>query len=359
MDTQNQKSGIPQVDLSELMKQLMAGRRLIMKLTLLSAVIGVIIAFSIPREYTCSVKLAPEESKPGISGNISDLAAIAGLNIGISNEEGVNQTLFPDIVHSTPFVAGLLKMNVSEKDGGSPITLYHYLDKRIKSPWWSHIIAFPFRIMNLIRYGRSTDNASALNPYNLSYKQEEVFNSLKERITVNPDKKNGIITAGVTMQDPAVAAMVSDSLVTKLEQYMIRYRTSKANQDLEFALKVFEESRNEYYTAQKNLAGFVDRNKNIVQESVLIERKRLENEQALAYSVYSNLAQQVEMAKLKVQEKTPSFTIIEPARIPVKKSNASRLLIILAVCFFGALAGAVKVIWSGWGKIQTYEQTIL
>lgn len=355
MDTQNQKSGIPQVDLSELLKQLLAGRRLILKLTLFSVAIGLIIAFSIPREYTCPVKLAPEESRPGISGNISDLAAIAGLNIGISSEEGINQTLFPDIAHSTPFIAGLLEMNVTDKDGSTPMTLYYYLDKRIKSPWWSHVIAFPFKVMNLIRYGRNADNASVVNPYNLSYKQEEVFNSLKERITVNPDKKNGMITAGVTMQDPTVAAMVSDSLVAKLEQYMIRYRTSKANQDLEFALKVFEESRNEYYTAQKNLAGFVDRNKNIVQESVLIERKRLENEQALAYSVYSNLAQQVELAKLKVQEKTPSFTVIEPARIPVRKSNASRLLIILAVCFFGATSGAVKVIWSSWGKIESYE----
>ena len=353
MDDQKSKIENPEIDLLELVRQLWAKKGFIVKITAIAMVVGLVVAFSIPREYTTTVKMAPENAKTSITGNISDLATMAGLNIGMPDEDGINQTLYPDIVQSTPFIAELLGLQVNAKGSDADISLYYYLDKKTKSPWWGYVLAVPSKILNLIHYGNDKKSEERINPYNLTFKQEEVFLALKERVNVSIDKKTGIIMAGVTLQDPVLAAIVADSLVLKLERFVIDYRTNKAKQDLDFALKIFTDSKQKYYDAQKSYAGYVDRNKNIVLESVLIEQERLRNEQALAYNVYSGLAQQVEKAKMKVQEQTPTITVIEPARVPARKSNTSKLTIMILFGVAGCLIGAVRVFYTKRDKILT------
>lgn len=43
----------------------------------------------------------------------------------------------------------------------------------------------------------------------------------------NVDKKTGVTTITVTMQDAEVAATVADSVVVKLQDYVTAYRTKK------------------------------------------------------------------------------------------------------------------------------------
>lgn len=48
------------IDLLDIASNLWANRRKLIKWSVCGAVIGLIVAFSIPREYTTSVQLAPE-----------------------------------------------------------------------------------------------------------------------------------------------------------------------------------------------------------------------------------------------------------------------------------------------------------
>ena len=88
----------------------------------------------------------------------------------------------------------------------------------------------------------------------------------------------------------------------------------------------------------------MDATQNVARQSVRAEQERLRNKQTLAYGVYSQLAQQLEMAKLKVQEQTPCVTIIEPAGVPTRKSNTSKAVILIAVTFLGAFAASGIVV---------------
>ncbi len=346
MDNQDLKNKELEIDLVELARQLWAGKWYILKIAGIAMVVGLIIAFSIPREYTCTVKMAPEGVKSSITGNVSDLAAMAGINLGTENVDGINLTLYPDVVHSIPFLYGLTNLKISGKGIEQEITLFKYLDRYIKEPWWNVILSSPFKLLDLIRYGTDKGSDEAIDPYQLTKKQDKIFGNLRKRINTVIDKKTGVITAGITMQDPVVAAIIADSLVKRLERFVIDYRTTKAKQDFDFATKMFADSKQKYFDAQQNYARYIDNNKNIVLESVLIEQERLKNEQMLAYNVYSNLAQQVEKARMKVQEQTPCVTVIEPARVPVKKSNTSRLVILTAFCLLGLLLGVLIVIYS-------------
>jgi hypothetical protein len=355
MENKNSKNQNIEINLKELVNQLWHNRRIVIRAIIIFLIIGSIIAFSIPREYTCVVKMAPEGTQSGITGNVSNLAAIAGINIGEGNEDGISHTLYPDVVQSMPFMAGLINMKIAVKGSLPETNLYNYLKYDVKFPWWKSVFIFTVRLVNRMHDGKSSNDNIDLNPYKLTRDQDRIFEMLKGRVSVGIDKKTGIITSWVTFQDPDLTALVADSVVSKLEEFIIIYRTNKAKQDFDFALKMSADAKQKYYNAQNNFARYMDENKNVVLESVFIEQERLKNEQTLAYNVYSTLAQQVEKARLKVQEQTPSVTVIEPARVPVRRSNTSKLTILMLFCVLGGISGILKVMYLNWNKINIHQ----
>ncbi|NLE33925.1 MAG: chain-length determining protein [Bacteroidales bacterium] len=351
MDNQNNERENREVDLPEMMRLLWAKRLYIIKITLIAMMAGVVIAFSIPAEYTCTVKMAPEVPRSDVMGNMAGIAAITGINLGIEGTEELSYTLYPDIVRSTPFMTGLMRIPADIEGSGTGNNLYHYLDKELRFPWWEAVINAPFKLLELIRSGKQKNDGTNIDPYNLTRRGERIYARLRSRTIINVDKKTGVITAGVTLQDAVLATVVADSLVKKLERFVIDYRTTKAKQDYDFAAEMLARAKQEYYEAQNQYAKYVDRNRNIVLESVRIEQERLNNELTLAFNVYSTLAQQAESARLKVQEQTPSVTIIEPARVPAGKSNTSRIVILLVSSLTGLFLGCLVVIFSKWNRI--------
>ena len=57
-----------------------------------------------------------------------------------------------------------------------------------------------------------------------------------------------------------------------------------------------------------------------------IEQNRLLNEQDLAFNVYNQIAQQLEMARAKVAESTPVCVVMQPAIMPVKASSPKKMM---------------------------------
>ena len=72
--------------------------------------------------------------------------------------------------------------------------------------------------------------------------------------------------------------MVADSVVKKLQEYIIDYRTTKAKEDCIYLEKLFKERQQEYYAAQKEYANYIDSHDNIILQSVRAEQERLQNE---------------------------------------------------------------------------------
>lgn len=59
-------------------------------------------------------------------------------------------------------------------------------------------------------------------------------------------------------------------------------------------------------------------------QSVRAEQERLQNDMSLAYQVYSQVANQLQVARAKVQEEKPVFAVVEPAVIPLDPSGTSK-----------------------------------
>ena len=339
MDTNEQE-----IDLIELAKRLWGERKFLFKCSGIAIVVGLVVAFSIPKEYSTTVMLAPETSDPSKKmGNLGGLAAMAGINLGASvGSDAISPDLYPDVVQSIPFLLELFPVQVESEKGDYSSTLYKYMDEDQKSAWWSYVIKAPFKLLGVVKDLFSNEeekNIMGLSSFHLTEEQSDVIEDLQERISASVDKKTSVITVSVQMQDPLISANITQIVLEKLQGYITNYRTQKVKQDLEFTEKVFSEARESYYKAQRAYAAFEDANKNIISASYRTEQERLKNEMTLTFNVYNTLAQKLEQDKLRVQEQTPVYTIIQPATVPLKASSPKKPLILIGFVFLAIFGG--------------------
>lgn len=326
------------IDLLALVRKLARARKEILRGCLAGAVAGLIIAFSIPKEYSVTVKLAPEiaGSKPA-AGSLGDLAALAGFSVNNAvTGDAVSPALYPEIFGSVTFAADLFEMPVSDHRGRWQMPLYDYLTGRLRTPWWQTAVAAPLRLLSRLRGGDSSGDAPP-DPFRLTRTETEAVQALQERIRCTVDKKTAVITVTVTMQDPLIAATLTDTVLHNLQRYITDYRTGKARHDLAFTQRLHDEAQAAYYEAQSRYARYLDANQRVVLRSVLTEQERLQNEMLLAYNLYNQMAQQLQLAKAKVQESTPVYAVLQPATVPVRASRPAKLMIVLGcIVLFGA-----------------------
>ena len=236
--------------------------------------------------------------------------------------------------------------------GSREISLSSYLDEE-SSPWWGYVIGFPSMVMSGVKSlfikedKKIVSNRVNQGIFELSRKELQKIETLKNMIIVTVDKNTSMTSVTVTLQNPKVAAIVADSVVGKLQEYIITYRTSKAKEDCLYLEKLFKERQQEYYIAQKEYANYMDSHDDIILQSVRTEQERLQNDMNLAYQVYSQVANQLQVARAKVQEEKPVFAVVEPAVIPLYPSGTSRKIYVLAFIF---LSVCIVISWKLFGE---------
>ena len=342
-----------EIDLMDLLRKVIGIRKKIYKAAGIGLIIGIIVAISIPKQYTVEVTLSPEMGN-NKGGGLSGLAA-SFLGSGVSMGDGtdaLNASLSADIVSSTPFLLELSNMKVPVS-GSEKISLSSYLDEE-SSPWWSYVIGFPGMVIGGVKslFIEDEDESIFLDKASqgtieLSKKESQKIESLKKKIVASVDKKTSMTSVTATFQDSKVAAVVADSVVKKLQEYIIDYRTSKSKEDCLYLEKLFKERQQEYYVAQKKYADYMDSHDNIILQSVRTEQERLQNDMSLAYQVYSQVAGQLQVARAKVQEEKPVFAVVEPAVVPLYPSGTSRKVYVLAFIF---LSVCIVIFWNLFGK---------
>lgn len=332
-----------EIDLMNILRKIIGIRKTLYKAAGIGLIIGIIVAFSIPKQYTVKVTLSPEMGNSKENNGIAGLAASYlgnGATIG-DGTDALNASLSSDIVSSTPFLLELMDMNVPNTDIGGMKTLAAYLDSQ-SSPWWSYVFGVPGMVINGVKslFTKEDANTSetSYGTIELTKKESEKIEFLKKNIIADIDKKTAITNVSVTLQEPKVTAFVADSVVHKLQEYIIGYRTSKAKEDCIYLEKLFKERQGEYYDAQKKYADYVDTHDNLILQSVRAEQERLQNDMSLAYQVYSQVANQLQVARAKVQEEKPVFAVVEPAVVPLKPSGKGLMIYIFIFIFLSVMS---------------------
>lgn len=346
-DLQHDK--IIKIDFVSLTKIIWKRRKFVGIWCLVGAVIGLIIAFSIPKSYTTSVILAPENASLANSSSLGALAAMAsgsGANYGT---DAVYPKIYPDVLNSIPFCLSLFDVPLTDKKGKNHFTLEEYLKKYTKKPWWSPIIGLPGKIITAIspeeEITAGGGDKQGRTAFKISKQEEKLIRRLQNSIILDIDGKTDVMTISVSMQDPVVSALLADTVVSRLQEYITEYRTNKARKDLEYVQMLNDEAKEKYYKAQQKFADYLDANQGVIMFSARTERDRLENEATLAFNVFNQTEQHLQLAKAKVQEQTPVYAIIQPASIPLKPSSPKKLLILIGMIILSFMGASAWIIF--------------
>lgn len=335
-----------EIRLSDIVQFLKGSRKLAIISGLILLVLGALYAFSKPNEYSAQVTVMPElQSKAGGLGGLSSLAGLAGIDIGGAtggSVDAIRPDVYPDVLKSVPFALEVLKQPVYSQLLGKETSLqtfFEELDKR-----------------SFLGGSASADNVEEQpmpDPKNrsktlyITKKQEELIKQIQNSVVATFDKKTGIITVAATMPDPVVAASMARFSLEYLTQYITSYRTGKASNQVHFLTRQVDEAKSRYQKAEYALSSYRDQNRNIYLNTARIQEQRLQADFLLTQTVYSELSKQLEQAKIKVAEEAPVFKVLEPARIPLKKSAPKRTFIMLgfavAGCLFGVLIYGVSL----------------
>lgn len=340
---------IKEIDLIVLFRKLYSNRKKIYKSIGIGIIAGAIIGFSLQKEYQVSVSLSPESGITGTSG-LSGIASMFGLgnaSVGFG-EDALTFNMFPEIVKTNPFALEMLQIPIQTQKGDS-IILYDYLDTE-KKPWWSHVIGAPGMLIGGIKSlfkEEQKDSIKAIDPFRLTPEQNGRIGMLKNILKVETDKKSNMTKVTVSLQDPLAAAIVADSAVHKLQEYITDYRTRKAKQDYDFQLSLCKQYKKEYFEAQQEYAKFADANRNVILQTVTSEKDRLQKNLSLAEQIYSQSMGQLQVLRGKLQEAKPVFAVVEPATVPLFPTSPNKMFIIIAFAF---LAFIFESAWILFGK---------
>lgn len=338
------------VDLMGLFSKVWDSRKIIIRWCIIGAVIGLVAGFSIPKTYRVRAILAPE-TQQRVGSGVSSIASMMGVSLD-NSMDAIDVDMYPDVITSTPFLFNLLDLEVRTRDGEVCTSLKDYVVNYQKQPWWSHLTSAPGKAVRwavgLVRPKKEEVAAdTVLNIRNLPKEERAAMKYLGSIINVDVDKKTGKTLLALEMQDPDVAATVLESVLENLKTYMSDYRTSKSRQDVDNLTKICEERKQEYYEAQKAYAQMTDNNRNVVLNSTKADLQRMQQEVNLAYQVYSQVATQLEGARIKVQQSKPVFVVLEPVTVPMKKAGPSKSKLLILFTF---MAGCCAFAWVLFGK---------
>jgi uncharacterized protein involved in exopolysaccharide biosynthesis len=337
-------------DILNLITIFISKKRLLVRTSIIGLLLGILIAFTTPKEYTSSISLLAldNSAQNNLSGLMQQFGGLTGLNLSAS-KEGLSPEIYPNFVYSTPFTVELLneKFHFAHKD--TTIRLIDYFttikSKDLIGNLKYYTIGFIIRLNkdNLPKHIGDIDSTNSI--YVLTSEYDDLLNEFQNRINVEVDEMTNIVKIQTKMPDPVVAAQLADSILNKLTTRIANYRTQKAQADFNFISKQQQEAEKRYTKAQLALAQFRDINRNIVQAAQKSEEERLTAELNLCFNLYNNLTQQKEAARINVQQSTPVFKVLNPAVVPIKKSEPKRLLIIATSPFLGLFIGILIILF--------------
>ncbi|MHB9954108.1 Wzz/FepE/Etk N-terminal domain-containing protein [Vibrio campbellii] len=283
-----------EIDLTELFRAFWKGKWIIIATTFVFACCSVLYALSLPNIYKADALLAPAESSNGgglskMAGQLGGLAALAGVNLG-SNESSQTD-LAVQVIKSRQFVDAFIErhdllvplMAAKDWDLGQNKLI---LDEDIYNP-------------NSSEWLREPDGLRGAKP--TAQEAFEVF--IKDVLSVNQDKENGLYTISVKHYSPYEAQKWVNWLIEDINKVMRERTIKETTQNLE------------YLNSQLKKTAITD----------------------MQSTFYKLIEEQTKSLMLAEVQEEFVFKVIDPAVVPEVKDEPKRALI----CVLGTLVGII------------------
>uniref|UniRef100_UPI0040489BB1 Wzz/FepE/Etk N-terminal domain-containing protein n=1 Tax=Algoriphagus sp. TaxID=1872435 RepID=UPI0040489BB1 len=334
-----------EIDLKDLIIPIWKARKQILIIATLCGILGGIIGFLTPATYTASSTFLPQTSQAGggLSGSLGGLASLAGINLNAPMAGGeIPPTMYEKVLASEPFKKRLLAAKIIV-DGDS-LAYGTYLENQPNSALGiikEYTIGLPGKLIEAISGGSDEVGIGENGGLQaLSDEEYALHKALADKIRLTADMKEGVVSISVVEGDPFIAAQIAQVTESALQDWIIEHKIKNAKAQYDFIEKQFEAKQKEFFSIQDQLAGYMDRNQNVLSATYLTRLERLQAEFNLVNTVYSELAKQKEQAAIQLSKDTPTFSVLDPVKVPKEKTGPKKRIYVLGAFFIGLILAA-------------------
>ena len=339
------------LDIIALVKDLWAGRKTILIVTGIFLLLGLISAFTMKRTYTVTSTMVPQVNSRS-SSSLSSLASLAGVDLGMNTSAGdLSPLIYPQIVSSVPFRLELMNTPLHYQKADTAVSMFTYAKEYAKPSVGAKIkkytIGLPFLLLSKLSKPKeeqsvvldgSLPDDDTPRPLVLSKEEAAMLGAVAQAVSLSVDKKEGYITLHVTGSEPLQTAELAVKAQQLLQREVTRFRTERAQNQLEYVQARYDELKAENEALQARLAAVRDRSHDMPGTRTRLEQERLQSKYAVSSAVFSEMAKQLETAKMQVKRDTPNLAIIQPVTVPRNPSNSRGRTLFIWV-FLGGVLG--------------------
>ncbi len=346
------------LDFMALFRRLWDGRKAIIIWTVVFMLLGLVSALTMKRTYSVSSVMVPQMASKNNS-NLSSLAALAGVDLGMNTSgTDISPLVYPQIVSSVPFRLELMNTPLHYAKADTAVSMLTYAKEYNKPSFMSKVkkytIGLPFVILGAISGSDKKEeitlpagnDADAPRPVTYTKDEGKMLPVIAECVSLAIDKKEGLITLNVVGSEPLQTAELALKAQEMLQREVTRFRTEKAEQDLEYIQDRYNETKAEAEKYQNQLAAINDRSQDVIGSRSNIQRERIQQKYSLANAIYTDMSKQLEQARMQVKRDTPVLAIVQPVTLPSKPSNSKAKTLIIWT-FFGFILGCGAVFLKG------------
>ena len=268
-----------------------------------------IVSLLLPPYYKSTAIILPEgqSSKLTSLSGLSDLAALAGVNVGA---EGSLIKLYPTIIKSEAVLKDVIY-------------------RKYKSENFQDSV-------DLIECWRINDNKPG-GAY------EGALNALRNGLDVSMDIKTDILTMSFETKEPRLSADIVNSVVEGLDKFVLTKRTTSASEQRRFIEGRLAEVKGDLTKSEDALRNFREQNTQVRSPQLLLEQGRLERDLQINNTLFIELKKQYEIAKIEELKNMPVINVLDLARPAVYKDRPKRSVIVI-VTFLLGLSGAIAYV---------------
>ncbi|MDA8735018.1 Wzz/FepE/Etk N-terminal domain-containing protein [Porticoccaceae bacterium] len=286
-----------EIDLRELFSVLWDGKKLIVGITAVFALVAVFYALSIPNQYRATALVSPAQgSGGGLSGSLGQLGGLASLaGVSIGGGESSEAQVAQEIMRSRGFIEEFISENNIDVEvfaaqgwdrGSNQLEINSDLYDAGSSQWV-----------------RDAPAGKTVEPTGW-----ELYKGFSEMFSVSEDKTTGMISISVEYFSPEIAKQWVDQLIIGINQHMQSRKLDKVNINIQ------------YLEAQ-------------IQKTSIAEMREV---------FYTIIEEQIKSKMLAEASPEYAFVTVSPAMVPEEKSQPKRALI----CILGTLLGGMlSVLW--------------
>ncbi|WP_114749047.1 GumC domain-containing protein [Pleomorphovibrio marinus] len=302
-------------------------------------VLGMLIYFTTPKSFTSESKVLSEMGgmNQRMGGGMGSLLNLQNTLGGQMNNEQLDPELFPIIVMSEEFLLGLIddKYQLDDKE----ISLIDYFRD-------FHEDAPITKLFGGKNFTPDSDTIAVGNFnedfFTLTKNERIVIKNLQNLLEIT--KEGRVINVMATLQDPTLAAQLNRNVIKRLREFAANYQTDKQQQNLGFIESQTEKAKQRFENAQMTLARYLDANRGVNSQVVRSMEDKLRAENNLSFELYTNLSQQLEQAKIKLEEAKPVLTVFQRPIIPMVKSKPNLNFHIIFSILIGLITAFIYLV---------------